>query len=64
LKRILEIVHEVKRIDNFFSNFAKSCQSEPSKKKYYQMLNKALMTLDDKSWGILKNKAIEQYTNE
>lgn len=64
MKRIYELITAVKSHhtnDGFFDNFAESCQLSPDKRKQYGIYNRAFMMLDDKSWLILKEKAIEHY---
>ena len=47
--------------EDFFSNFEESCRINNDKKKYYQVYNRALMVLDNKSWQILKEKALRHF---
>lgn len=64
MKRIIEIIADIKNRypnDDFFGNFTASCRISPDKRKQYQAYNKALMTLDDESWQILKDKALKHY---
>jgi hypothetical protein len=64
MKRILELIVDVRRRDpndRFFSNFEHSCQISEQKTKYYSAYNNALMVLDDESWQILKEKALQHY---
>jgi hypothetical protein len=64
MRRILELIADVKRRypnDGFFSNFEPSCQLSELKTKYYQAYNKALKVIDDESWQILKDKALQHY---
>lgn len=64
MKRIHEIIGDLRHRyphDDFFSTFEESCRISPGKKYYYRLYNKALMVLDDESWNILKNKAIQHY---
>lgn len=64
MKRINEIIADLKNRypnDDFFSNFTESCRISADKRRQYQIYNKALMTLDDESWQILKDKALKHY---
>jgi hypothetical protein len=66
MRRIYEILGELRNRypnDDFFCNFEESCLISPEKKFYNNLYNKALMVLDDSSWHILKNKALEHYRN-
>ena len=49
--------------DDFFANFENNCRT-PTVRKHYRCYNDALMTLDDESWNILKQKAINHFQNE
>jgi hypothetical protein len=64
MKRIPEIIgilrHRYPR-DDFFSEFEESCRISAAKRYYYRLYDKALMTLDDDSWEILKDKAVRHY---
>ena len=65
--RIRELIEESRRRypdDNFFEYFEKECQTFQAKREQYNAYNEALMTLDDESWNILKEKAIEQFPND
>jgi hypothetical protein len=64
MRRILELIDDVRgryADDSFFSNFEHSCQISDLKTIYYRAYNKALMVLDDESWQILKDKALQHY---
>jgi hypothetical protein len=64
MKRILEIIADARKQypnDDFFSGFEQKCQMYPTIGKSYRVYNKALMTLDDESWQILKSKALRHY---
>lgn len=64
MKRIREIIADIRNRypdDDFFSDFESSCRNSPIMKKYYQVYNNALIVLDDESWKILKEKALQHY---
>ena len=64
MKRISEIIADIQHKypnDDFFSDFENSCRVELTKRKYYHAYNKSLMLLDNDSWQILKDKAIQHY---
>jgi hypothetical protein len=64
MKRIHEIIGDLRHRyprDDFFSSFEESCRISPEKRYYYCLYNKALMVLDDESWAILKDKALQHY---
>jgi len=69
MKRILEIIGDIRRrypCDDFFSNFEEDYRISSEKggmRDYYCLYNKALITLDNESWEILKEKALNQYMN-
>jgi hypothetical protein len=67
MKRFRELVADTRKrypADDFFADFEKSCQLEPYKKRHYRSYNDALLLLDNESWNILKEKAIEHFVNE
>jgi hypothetical protein len=67
MKRFRELITDIRErypADDFFADFEKSCRLEPYKKKHYRSYNDALMLLDNESWNILKEKAIEHFENE
>jgi hypothetical protein len=67
MKRFRELVADVRDrfpADDFFADFENSCWVEPAKRKHYRSYNEALMLLDDESWNILKEKAIEHFKDE
>jgi len=67
MKRFSELVADVRDrfpADDFFVDFENSCLVEPVKRKHYRSYNEALMLLDDESWNILKEKAIEHFKDE
>ncbi len=67
MKRIRELVAEIRKTypaDDFFADFEESCRIEPLKRNHYRSYNDALGMLDDESWNILKEKAIEHFYNE
>jgi hypothetical protein len=64
MKRINEIIGDLRHRyprDDFFSSFEESCRISAEKRYYYCLDNKALMVLDDESWAILKDKALQHY---
>jgi hypothetical protein len=64
MKRISEIVAEIRNRypkDDFFSDFERSC---PIERKHLRSYDEALMVLDDESWQILKEKALRHYLDE
>jgi hypothetical protein len=66
MRRILELISDVREKycdDDFFADFEDSCQTEP-KKRHYLSYNRALMTLDNDSWNVLKCKAIQHFKDE
>jgi hypothetical protein len=67
MKRFIELVADVRERfpdDDFFADFDDSCRVEPVKRKHYRSYNEALTLLDDESWNILKEKAIEHFKDE
>lgn len=64
MKRITELVNEVRRKhpkDDFLSNFESSCEENPLKRNFYRSYERALASLDEESWLILKEKAINHF---
>jgi hypothetical protein len=64
MKRIPEIVAMTKSLypnDDFFANFEEKCRAMPEVLKDFRAYDRALSTLDDESWAILKNKALQHY---
>ena len=64
MERVYELVAEVRSQypeDVFFDEFELSCQNSLAKVSTYQAYNRAFMSLDDKSWNILKRKSLEHY---
>jgi len=47
--------------DPFFSDFEKTCQLNPDKRRYYKTYDDALRSLDTDSWETLKKKAITHF---
>jgi len=66
MKRIREIIFDIRNRypnDDFFSDFEYSYWINPLKKQHYQAYNRALKALDNESWQILKEKALQHYLN-
>ena len=67
MERILELIQAVREKypnDDFFISIEQKLKDNVDHvKKYYDEYNKALMTLDDESWSILKIKAIKNSFN-
>ena len=64
MKRIPELIYAVRNRfskDKFFANFEKSCVETPIVARHYGFYERALATLDDESWEILKEKAIKHF---
>lgn len=64
MKRIVELISAVRNKypkDDFFADFESSYKISQTKKAHYQIYNRALMTLDDASWKILKKKSLRHY---
>ena len=64
MKRINEIITDIRNQypnDDFFSDFEYSCQVSQEKRKYYKAYNRALTSLDDEAWQILKVKSLQHY---
>ena len=61
LKRICEIIADIRNrypTDGFFSDFEETYSISASKKKAYQAYGKVLNKLDEQSWKVLKEKAL------
>ena len=62
--RIRELIADVRSRypkDDFFGNFEYSCRISAAKRASYRAYNRALVSLDDESWNILKRKALRHY---
>jgi len=62
--RIRELISDVRNRypkDDFFANFEYSCRISAARRASYRAYNRALVSLDDKSWSILKQKALRHY---
>ena len=64
MERILELIASVKHKDDFYDDFDYNICIDPDIRAQYEIYNNALMTLDNQSWGILKDKAIRHYLDE
>ncbi|ASQ90667.1 hypothetical protein CHL67_06760 [Prosthecochloris sp. GSB1] len=66
MKRIREIIADIRNrypTDDFFSDFEETYSISASKKKAYQAYGKVLNKLDEQSWKVLKEKALNQFKN-
>jgi hypothetical protein len=66
MQRFRELVAGIRErypSDMFFADFEDLCR-DAIKRKHYRCYNDALMLLDDESWSILREKAIEHFGNE
>lgn len=66
MKRIREIINDVRSRypdDNFFSDFEQTYRISELKRKYYQSYNRVVRELDDKSWQVLRDKALSHFKN-
>jgi hypothetical protein len=66
IKRVRELIDSVRSRytnDDFFLDFDETCQY-PLKYDFYQAYNDVLMVLDNKSWNILKIKALKYYLSD
>ncbi len=66
MRRINEIITDIRNKyhnDDFFSNFENDLRIDPNrtKRRHYHAYNKSLMVLDEESWQILKQKALQHY---
>ncbi len=64
MKRIRELIAESRSRypdDDFFSNFESLCKIDKARKAWYQCYDRALLTLDSKSWKLLKEKALQHF---
>lgn len=64
MKRIRELIEEIRRRypgDNFFANFETNDPIYQANKKEYLAYNRALMTLDNDSWILFKEKAVGKF---
>jgi hypothetical protein len=62
--RVGELVAAVRSAypkDGFFDRFEESCRDNPGKAKAYRTYEDALRWLDDRSWEILKSKAVTHF---
>jgi hypothetical protein len=67
MKRFRELIARIQErypSDDFFAKFEQSCGAEPSIRSHYRSYNKALMLLDNKSWSVLSEKAINHFRDE
>ena len=64
MKRIREVITDIRNQfpnDSFFSEFESDLKINQTMIKYYESYNRALMVLDNESWKILKEKALQHY---
>jgi len=64
MKRIRELMETVTRVypkDRFFLGFEESCRTSPAKRAAYRTYDDALRVLDERSWRILKDKAVAHF---
>ena len=64
VSRILELVDAVRRkypSDAFFRDFEASCRRHPDKRRAYRTYDDALRFLDERSWAILRAKAMAHF---
>ena len=64
MKRIHELIKTVARVypqDKFFLSFKKSCRTNAAKRAAYRTYDDALQVLDERSWQILKDKAVAHF---
>lgn len=64
MRRVRELIADVRgrySKDDFFANFEYSFRISAAKRNSYRAYNRALMSLDDESWNILKRKALQHY---
>jgi hypothetical protein len=65
MRRFRELVADTRKTfpdDDFFAGFENNCRTTIV--KHYRSYNEALMVLDDESWKILKEKAINHFQHE
>jgi len=66
VRRIRELITLAKGTlpgDNFFAGVEQSLKAMPLARRHYQAYERALRTLDEESWAILKDKAIAHFTD-
>ena len=64
MRRLYELIEAVQvryPQDPFFKDFRNSCRQRPAKRAHYQTYSDALQLLDDRSWAILKAKAVAHF---
>lgn len=64
MQRIYELINATNSRypkDQFFADFDESCRLNPDKKRCYRTYDDALRTLDNASWEVLKQKALNHY---